>query len=93
MSFKRIAVKLSVGAQTVRRAYDHARPEAVREAAERGELPRRGQYSHLGEEVYNKIRELLSKDIDAPAATIAAVLGCGASTVNRERRKMKAESQ
>lgn len=41
MSFTRIAAKLGVGAGTVRRAYDHLRPEAVRAAAERGELPDR----------------------------------------------------
>jgi len=93
MPFKQIAAKLGVGQGTVRRAFDHAQPEAVREAAERGELPRRGQYSHLGEEVYNKIRELLSKNIDAPAAEIAAAVGCGASTVNRVRQKMRAENQ
>jgi len=91
MSFKRIVAELGVGAGTVRRAYDFARPEAVREAAERGESPRRGQYSHLGEEVYQKIRELLAKD--TPVTVITAEVGCGNSTVYRVRRQMQAKTR
>ena len=90
MSFRRIAAKLGVSESTVRRAYDHEHPEAARKAAERGETPCRGRYSHLGEDVYEEIRKLLRAGIKP--AEITAKVGCGASTVYRERRRMRAET-
>jgi hypothetical protein len=90
MSIVQIAAKLGVSRGTVCRAYDHEHPQAAREAAERGERPCRGRYSHLGEDVYEEIRKLLRAGIKP--AEIAAKVGCGASTVNRERRRMRAES-
>jgi hypothetical protein len=53
-SFARIANGKSVGYETVVRAYDHARPNAVRKAAENGEAPKRGGYSLLGAEKYDR---------------------------------------
>jgi site-specific DNA recombinase len=87
MSFLRIAEKLVVSESTVRRAYDLARPEIVREAAERGEIPRRGRYSHLGEDKYQMIRQLLGAG-EKPVA-IAASVGCGTRTVYRIWRQMR----
>jgi hypothetical protein len=90
MPFVQIAAKLGVSRATVRRAYDHWHQEAVREAVERGDSPCRGQYSHLGEDVYEEIRKLLRAG--TKPSEIAAEVGCGASTVYRVRRKMQAES-
>lgn len=89
MSFKKIAAKLRVTPGTARRAYDHLRPEAVSAAVERGVAPHRGRYSHLGEEVYERIRQLLRDGNQPPA--IAAQVGCGTSTVYRVRREMRDE--
>jgi hypothetical protein len=89
-SFVKIAAEKGVSPQTARRAYDTARPEAVREAAEKGQPPQRGRYSHLGADVFRRIRELLcegKKDTD-----IVAEVHCGKSTVGRVRRQMKAEA-
>jgi hypothetical protein len=80
MSFARIAAPLRVSGQTVRRAYDHAHPEIVRQAAERGQDPCRGRYSHLGQEKYDRIQQLLDKG--KKPAEVAAQIGCGTSTVN-----------
>lgn len=90
MSIVRIAAKLGVSRGTVCRAYDHEHPQAIREAAERGEPPCRGQYSNLGEDVYDEIRKLLRAG--TKPSEIAAKVGCGTSTVNRVRRKMRAET-
>jgi DNA invertase Pin-like site-specific DNA recombinase len=90
MSFEQIAVIMKVGVATVRRAYDYGHPEAVREAAEQGKMPRRGSSSRLGEDVFREIRKLLrsgKKD-----AEVAAQLHCGKSTVGRVRRQMQAET-
>ncbi|OAI45815.1 hypothetical protein AYO44_12375 [Planctomycetaceae bacterium SCGC AG-212-F19] len=88
MSFTRIAAKLEVEAGTVRRAYDHLRPEAVRAAAESGELPDRGQYSHLGEAKYEKIRGLLRQG--KKPGEVADEVGCSTGPVYREQRKLRA---
>ena len=90
MSFVRIAAKLGVGESTVRRAYDYIRPEAVREAAETGQTPSRGRYSHLGEDVLKEIRKLLGEGMKPK--DIAKQVGCGISTVYRARREMQAEA-
>lgn len=90
MSFVRIAAQLGVSDGTVRRAYDHARPEAVQEAAEQGKLPSRGRYSHLGEDVFRKIREMLRAG--KKPKDIAAKVGCGPSTVYRVQRDMKTKA-
>jgi transposase-like protein len=89
MSFVQIAEELGVSRATVSRAYDHCHQRAVHDAVARGETPCRGQYSRLGEDVYEKIRNLLRAGIKP--SEIAARVGCGTSTVYRERRKMRAE--
>jgi hypothetical protein len=81
MSFARIATTLGVYEGTVRRAYDHAHPEIVRQAAERGEQPRRGRYSHLGQDKYDLIQQLL--DAGENPAEVASRVGCSISTVKR----------
>jgi DNA invertase Pin-like site-specific DNA recombinase len=88
--FDEIASILGVGIATVCRAYDFGCPDAVREAAEEGKMPRRGSASRLGEAKFVEIRKMLrdgKKD-----AEVAAAVGCGKSTVGRERRKMQAEA-
>jgi hypothetical protein len=90
ISFVKIAKILTVGYGTVRRAYDYARLDIVRKAAERGETPHRGQYSHLGIDTYSKIRELLHAG--QKPGKIAAKLQCGASTVRRVQKQMQAEA-
>jgi transposase len=89
MPFARIAVRLGVCGSTVRRAYDHARPEAVRKAAEDGEEPCRGQRLYRDEAEHRKIRKMLVAGLKA--AEIAAKAHCGTSTVYRVRREMEAE--
>ena len=88
--FKQIAIIKKVGLATVCRAYDYGRPEAVREAAEKGETPRRGRYTHLGQEKFEEIRKMLGEGKKDPE--IAAKVGCGTSTVGRVRRQMQAEA-
>jgi len=91
MSFKRIAAKLGVAGSTVRRAYDHAHREDIRAAVERGDTPRRGRYSHLGEDKYRKIREMLREG--KTPAEVAVTVRCSAGTVSRERRRMLAAGE
>lgn len=91
MTFPRIAKAFGVHEATTRRAYDHARPQAVREAAATGDTPNRGTYSHLPQDIFKTIRELLLEG-KMTAAEIAAKAGCSANTVYRVRRKMKSES-
>ena len=88
--FAQLARELKVGLGTVQRAYDAAHQGEVREAAERGERPDRGRWSILGEEKYRQIRQMLGEG--RKDAEIAAEVGCGVSTVGRERRKMQAEA-
>jgi hypothetical protein len=90
MSFPRIAKALRVGRATVERAYDNERPEAVREAAEKGQKPRRGRFTRLPAKVFQEIRKLLSEGMKPPE--VAKQLGCGVSTVCRERLAMKDEA-
>lgn len=90
MSFTKIAARLGVGRSTVTRAYDEARPEAVREAAESGQKPRRGRSTRLPLQVFQEIRRLLLEG--KKPKDIAAQLNCGESTVKRERRAMREEA-
>ena len=90
MSFVKIGAQLGVSDGTVRRAYDHARPEAVREAAEKGRIPWRGRYSNLDEAVFQEIRRMLRAG--TKPKEIAKTLGCGTSTVYRVRGEMNAET-
>ena len=90
LPFPEIAAQLKVGLGTVYRAYDSFHQEDVRLAAERGEKPNRGQATRLGDDKYQLIRKLLREG--TKDAEVAAKVGCGQSTVARERRKMKAEA-
>jgi DNA invertase Pin-like site-specific DNA recombinase len=90
MPFTQIAIKLGVGVSTVRRAYDFAHADDVLEAAQQGEKPSRGKYSHLGEAKCRKIRKLLGKGMKPDA--IAAKVHCGPSSVVRIKQQMQAES-
>lgn len=85
-----IAAKFGIGKATVRRAYDHAHREKVREAAETEGTPDRDSYTKPGEDVFRKIREMLVAGMKPPQ--IAQEVGCGRSTVYRERRRIQAEA-
>jgi predicted DNA-binding protein (UPF0251 family) len=88
MSFKKIAQRLGVSEGTAVRAYDQGNPQAVREAADHGQKPKRGRYSHLEPEMFERIRTGLYGG-QAPRK-IAEEVGCGASTVYRVRQQMHA---
>ncbi len=90
MSAKRIASVLGVGVEMVQRAYDYGHPEIAIEAAEKGETPRRGRYSHLGKEKFKEIRSLLRQEVKV--TEIAKRVGCGTSTVYRVSGEMNAEA-
>lgn len=90
LPFGKIAAQLGVGYSTVRRAYDAARPENVRDAAKRGEKPHRGRHVRIGEDKYRLIRDLLRKG--KKDAEIVAQVHCGISTVGRVRRALQAEA-
>jgi DNA invertase Pin-like site-specific DNA recombinase len=87
MSFPRIAARLGVSEETARRGYDHAHRASLREAVERGDAPRRGSYSHLGEEKMEAIRKLLREGKETSA--IAGEVGCSDGTVRRVRKQMQ----
>lgn len=91
MSFVQIAAELKVSDNTVRRAYDHANPRPAREAAETGDAPDRGQYTNLGPDKHQAIRELLVAG-EKPGA-IAAKIGCGINTVYRAQRELRGSSE
>jgi predicted transcriptional regulator len=85
LSLKKIARQLGISQGTAVRAYDRGNPQAVREAAERGQKPKRGRYTHLGPEVFERIQAMLTAG-QAPVK-LAAEVGCGVSTVYRVRRQ------
>ncbi len=84
----RIAKQLGVSEGTVRRAYDHAHPEAVRQAVAEKAAVNRGRFTHLDHTIFEKIRELSGQG-QSPKE-IAAVVGCGVSTVRREIWRLEA---
>lgn len=88
--FTKIAKKLKISSHTVRRAYDHAHCDKIRREVEQGQTPDRGSYTHLGEDVHQKVREMLKEGVDPKS--IASEAGCSVSTVKRAKRKMEAES-
>ncbi len=87
LSFKKMAQRFGVSEGTVTRAYDRGKPQAVREAAERGQKPQRGRYSHLGPEVFERIQAGL-KAGDSPER-VAQQVGCSASMVYRFRKQTR----
>ncbi len=84
-----IAEHLGVSEGTVRRAYDYAHPEAVRKAVAEKAAVKRGRFTHLDHTIFEKIREL--SDQGQSPKEIAAVVGCGVSTVRREVWRLEAE--
>lgn len=86
--FSRISAELGICGSTARRAYDYARPDAARKAAERGEKPNRGASDRLGDSKRKKIRALLNEG--KGPAEIASKVGCGTSTVRRIGKEMRA---
>lgn len=89
VSFARIAIHLKLSPGTVRRAYDYARPETVRAAAEDSTKVVRGKYSHLPAETFAKIRQRIRDG--AKDRQIAAEVGCSPNTVARARKKLQTE--
>ncbi len=87
LSFTKIAQRLGISEGTVTRAYDRGKPQAVRDAAERGQKPQRGQDSHLRPEVFERIRVGLNAGLTPER--VAENVGCSASTVYRIRRQTR----
>jgi transposase-like protein len=85
-SFVEISRLLGVGTATIARAYDFAKPDEVRKAAAAGTAPRRGSHARLGLQTYEQIRTMLKGN--QSIQVIADELGCGLSTIYREKRKM-----
>lgn len=84
-----IAKHLGVSEGTVNRAYDYAHPEAVKKAVAEKTAVKRGRFTHLDHTIFEKIREL--SDQGQSPKEIAAVVGCGVSTVRREIWRLEAE--
>jgi DNA invertase Pin-like site-specific DNA recombinase len=91
LSFAKIAERLNVGLQTVKRAYDHARPEAVCQAAANSTTVNRGRYSHLSADIFASIRQKISEG--GSDYQIAAAVGASRSTVRRVRKELEADER
>ena len=91
LTFAKITEELNISMNTVRRAYDHAHRDEIQKSVENGQTPDRGSYTHLGEEVYQKVREMLKAGIDMKS--VAAEAGCSVSTVRRTKIKMEVEAE
>jgi hypothetical protein len=96
LSFRKIGQRLGVSEATATRIYDRGNPQAVREAAQRGQKPRRGQrsrgrHSRLGPEVLERIRVGLRGG--QSAGKIAAEVDCDVKTVYRVRRAMQEKQE
>ena len=88
VSFKEMARRFRVGESTISRAYDHSHPETVRIAANKGEIPKRGRYSHLAADKFQRIKLALAAG--KSAIDIAADVACSINTVYREKRRLRA---
>ena len=94
LSWKRIAgliaerhgISFSPG--TAVRAFDHAHPKVIREAAASGYRPNRGRGRALAPDVVANLRRHMARHPDWPDLRIAKAVGCGYSTVARERRRL-----
>lgn len=87
--FTKIAKELKISSHTVRRAYDHGHCDKIRSEVEKGQTPDRGSYTHLSEDVHQKVREMLKEGVGPKS--IASEAGCSISTVKRAKKKMEAE--
>jgi len=84
--FTRIAKRLGIAESTAVRTYDRLRPEAMKQAIETGQTPKRGSYRHLDRDLLAKVEAKL-RARERPEA-IATAVGCGLSTVYRERKRL-----
>ena len=73
----------------MRRAYDYAHPEAVGQAVAEKAAVKRGRFTHLDHTIFEMILEMSGQG-QSPKE-IAAVVGCGVSTVRREVWRLEAE--
>jgi DNA invertase Pin-like site-specific DNA recombinase len=89
LTFTKIARRFDVCSGTVVRAYDRERPEAVRDAAERGRRPVRGRYSRLKPDAKDKIAAGFK--VGQRREEIARNAGCSVSTVYRIRDQMRSK--
>ena len=87
LSFAKIAKQLNIHKPTATRAYDYAHQEALPRAAEKGQTPQRGRYSHISADVSEQIRRELKRG-KLTLTEIAARSGVGTSTVYRETYKL-----
>jgi hypothetical protein len=77
----------SISIDTVTRAYDRARPDALLTAATEGRRVDRGHHRGLSSAVHERIRQLLSRNL--PPGRVAQLLGVGESTVRREQNELR----
>ncbi|MGB1126253.1 MAG: helix-turn-helix domain-containing protein, partial [Phycisphaeraceae bacterium] len=78
---------IDVSEATVRRAWDYANPEAVKQAVEVRATPtERAQYRRLSAEKIDQVKQLLAEG--RGVAAIAKEVGCGKSTIYRIRRDL-----
>lgn len=85
-SFTRIAAHFGISHARTVRAYDRLRPEALRQAVAAGTRPKRGRYRYLDGKLIAEVEAMLRAG--RPAEGIAKSVGCGVSTVYRERRRL-----
>lgn len=76
---------IKVGEGTVRRAWNHANPDAVKRAVDERKPPSaRAKYRHLPPEKIERIKAMFAEG--RPVRKIAETMGCSASTIYRLRR-------
>lgn len=89
-SFAQIAVELRVCESTVRRAWDHAHQEQLKDAATNGTPLNRGRYRHIPEAKIREVQSLL-KEGKLTIREIVSRTGLSQSTVRREWHRMKGQ--
>ena len=87
LSFHKIGKQLKIHQSTATRAYDYAHQEALQRAAEKGQTPQRGRYSHISADVHEQIRRELKRG-KLTVKEIAVRSGVGTRTVHREKYKL-----
>ena len=78
---------IKVAYATVRRAYDYAHADELRESIESDKPLDRGSWNLIGHEKYQQIEQLLLEGKLNPKQ-IANLVGCGVSTVRRAQKKL-----
>lgn len=84
--FNVIAKRLGTCASTIARAYDWFHRDAMQVEVELGNRPNRGRHVRIGAEKYRQIRRLIDSGMNN--LQISETVGCGTSTVDRERKKL-----